>query len=71
MSGDLPTRRDLRRGITVTVVQDQANNDGEPLVGEIEEILTDEQTHPDGIRVRLHSGVTGRVQEIAPEQPGE
>lgn len=71
MSADLPTRRELRPGLTVEVVQEQENNDGEPLIGEIQEVLTDENTHPEGILVRLHSDVTGRVKEIGPEEPDE
>ncbi|MFB6141592.1 MAG: DUF2196 domain-containing protein [Halosimplex sp.] len=67
MSSDLPSRDDLRRGMTVEVVQEQENNDGEPLVGDIKAIVTDERTHPRGIEVTLESGVTGRVKSIAPD----
>lgn len=68
MSSDLPSRDDLQRGMTVEVVQEQENNDGEPLVGDIRVIRTDERTHPGGIKVELESGVTGRVKAIAPEE---
>lgn len=53
--------------MTVEVVQEQENNDGEPLVGDIKAIVTDERTHPRGIEVTLESGVTGRVKSIAPD----
>lgn len=66
MSSDLPGRDDLRRAMTVEVVQEQADED-EPVVGDIETIVTDERTHPEGIEVKLESGVTGRVKSIAPD----
>ena len=65
MSGERPTRDDLRQGVTVEIVQDQEENSGEPLIGDVHSILTEEHTHPEGIKVRLESGVVGRVQRIA------
>lgn len=64
MSQDRPTERELRRGMTVRVVQEQENNSGEPIVGDIETIVDDEQQHPRGIAVKLQSDVTGRVKEV-------
>ena len=69
MAADIPTRDEIRQGVTVRVEQDQENNSGEPLVGDVRMILTDEHTHPRGIKVELESGVTGRVKEIDPEEP--
>ena len=67
MAADQPNRDDLRRGMTVRVQQEQDNNAGEPLVGDIRVILTDEHSHPQGIKVELESGVVGRVKEVDPQ----
>ena len=64
MATDLPTRDELRRGMTVRVVQEQDNNPGEPLIGDIQTVLSDENSHPEGIKVKLQSDVTGRVKEV-------
>lgn len=50
--------------MTVRIVQDDPNNDGEPLVGEVGAILTDERTHPSGIEVKLKNGAVGRVIDV-------
>lgn len=50
--------------MTVRVVQDADNNDGEPLVGDIETIVDDDSPDTQGVKVKLHSDVTGRVQEV-------
>lgn len=64
VSSDTPDRRELRPGMTVRVVQDAENNDGEPLVGDIQTILDDDAPDSRGVKVKLHSDVTGRVQEV-------
>lgn len=61
---DLPTRNELRKGITVEV---QKESD-ERIVGEVGAVLSDERKHPDGILVKLKSGVRGRVKRIGPER---
>lgn len=68
MASDLPTRDDITEGMTVLVEQEQENNPGEPLVGDVRLILTDEHSHPQGIKVELQSDVTGRVKEIHPDE---
>lgn len=67
MSADRPTRDDLRRGMTVEIDQEGSEND-QPLRGDIRVILSDERTEPGGIKVKLESGVVGRVRRIAPEE---
>lgn len=57
--------------MTVRVVQEQENNDGEPLIGDIKTIVDDEDTHPRGIAVKLESGVTGRVKEVVGDPEDE
>ncbi|AXG09790.1 DUF2196 domain-containing protein [Haloplanus rubicundus] len=63
MSADLPTRDELRQGMTVEI--EQVN--GDRIVGEVGVVLTDERTHPEGILVKLKSGAEGRVKQIGPE----
>lgn len=60
MSADLPTKRELEPGMTVEVEQEN----GDRIVGEIGAILSDERSHPEGILVKLKSGVRGRVKEV-------
>lgn len=67
MPTDRPTRDELAPGMTVTVEQEQANNEGEPIVGDVRRVLTEEHSHPGGIEVELESGVTGRVKAIGEE----
>lgn len=63
MAADLPTRNELEKGMTVEVEQEN----GDRIIGEVGAVLTDERTHPDGILVKLKSGVRGRVKRIGPE----
>lgn len=57
--------------MTVRVVQEQENNSGEPLIGDIQTIVDDEERHPQGIKVKLESGVTGRVKEVVTDAEEE
>jgi len=50
--------------MTVRVVQDADNNGGEPLIGDIQTIVDDEHPETEGVKVKLQSDVTGRVQEV-------
>ncbi len=63
MSADLPTRDELKKGLTVEIEQEN----GDRIIGEVGVVLTDERTHPEGILVKLKSGVQGRVKHIGPE----
>lgn len=49
------------------VVQKQDQHSGKLTEGTVHEILTPSATHPHGIKVRLVSGVVGRVKVIIPE----
>ncbi len=60
-------RSDLKAGMTVLVVQKRHQNTGELAEGVISGILTKSSTHPHGIKVKLESGVVGRVKEIVTE----
>jgi len=57
-------RADIRKGITVKVVKKEHQRTGELTQGVVKDLLTKSSTHPHGIKVRLESGVVGRVKEI-------
>jgi uncharacterized repeat protein (TIGR03833 family) len=57
-------RSDIKAGARVKVVQKQDQRSGRLTEGVVQDILTKSGTHPHGIKVRLQSGVVGRVKEI-------
>ena len=57
-------RADIKPGLRVRIVQKQDQASGELTEGIVQSILTKSPTHPHGIKVRLQSGLVGRVQEI-------
>jgi uncharacterized repeat protein (TIGR03833 family) len=57
-------RADIRVGSRVKVVQKQDQRTGTLTEGVVRDILTKSATHPHGIKVRLESGIVGRVKEI-------
>ncbi len=57
-------RSDIKPGTHVKVVQKQDQRSGKLTEGIVKNILTNSATHPHGIKVRLESGVVGRVKEI-------
>jgi uncharacterized repeat protein (TIGR03833 family) len=61
------SRASLKVGMTVLVVQKQDQRTGKLTKGIVKDILTKSPNHPHGIKVRLESGVVGRVKEIVPE----
>ncbi len=60
-------RADIAPGVRVGVVQKQDQRSGTVIEGIVQEILTTSATHPHGIKVRLVSGVIGRVKVVLPE----
>jgi uncharacterized repeat protein (TIGR03833 family) len=62
MSGK--NRSDIKAGSRVQVVQKQDQRTGRLTEGTVKDILTKSATHPHGIKVRLTSGVVGRVKKI-------
>jgi len=60
-------RADISTGARVQVVQKQAQRSGKLTEGIVKDILTKSPKHPHGIKVRLASGVVGRVKEILPQ----
>ena len=57
-------RAEIRPGAQVRVVQKQDQHSGQLTDGIVRDILTKSPNHPHGIKVRLTSGVVGRVKEI-------
>jgi uncharacterized repeat protein (TIGR03833 family) len=60
-------RSDIKAGARVKVVQKQDQRSGRLTEGIVQDILTKSGQHPHGIKVRLQSGVVGRVKEILDE----
>lgn len=61
---DPKQRSNVRPGQRVLVVQKQDQRTGVTTEGVIEKLLTNSTYHPHGIKVRLQTGVVGRVFEI-------
>ncbi|MGB7841361.1 MAG: YwbE family protein [Salinimicrobium sp.] len=59
-----PTRKELKPGMQVSIVQKQDQRTGRLTQGVVADILTKSPAHPHGIKVRLETGEVGRVQKI-------
>jgi len=57
-------RKNIIPGATVKVVQKPHQRTGQLTEGIVKDILTSSPVHHRGIKVRLTSGVVGRVQQI-------
>jgi len=57
-------RADLKPGLKVLIVLKKDQRTGKLTEGLVRDILTKSPTHPHGIKVRLESGLVGRVKEI-------
>jgi uncharacterized repeat protein (TIGR03833 family) len=64
MNMDGRQRENIKPGLRVSVVQKQDQRTGELTEGVVERLLTKSSFHPHGIKVRLESGIVGRVKEI-------
>ena len=64
MNGNV--RADIRPGARVQVVQKQDQRTGKLTEGIVKDVLTKSATHPHGIKVRLESGIVGRVKKRMP-----
>ena len=63
MSSEI-NRKELKPGTRVKIVQKQDQQTGKLTEGIVETILTKSNSHPHGIKVKLTSGLVGRVKEI-------
>lgn len=57
-------RKNINPGAKVKIVQKQHQQSGQLTEGVVKDILTNSAVHPHGIKVRLESGLVGRVQEV-------
>ena len=62
------TRSNIKPGALVQVIQKQDQRTGKLTEGTVKDILTKSSTHPHGIKVRLTSGVVGRVKKVLSEE---
>ncbi len=60
-------REDIKPGVSVRVVMKEDQRTGRLTEGVVKDILTKSPNHPHGIKVRLESGIVGRVKEILTE----
>ena len=57
-------KSDIKPGMEVSIVLKKDQKTGELTEGIVQDILTNSQFHPHGIKVRLASGEIGRVKLI-------
>ena len=62
-SMDGTKRENIKIGAKVSVVQKQDQGSGKLTEGIVKNILTNASIHPHGIKVRLESGIVGRVKD--------
>ena len=62
MKGNL--RKNIKPGLSLSIVEKQNQRNGQLTTGIVKDILTNSAQHPHGIKVRLISGKIGRVKEI-------
>ncbi len=60
-------RADIKPGLLVKIVLKKDQRSGKLTEGIVKDILTNSPTHPHGIKVRLETGLVGRVKEISEE----
>jgi uncharacterized repeat protein (TIGR03833 family) len=60
-------RAHIKPGMKVSVVKKEDQRSGTLTDGVVKDLLTSSATHPHGIKVRLESGVVGRVKKIVAE----
>ncbi|GGN66218.1 hypothetical protein GCM10012290_05620 [Halolactibacillus alkaliphilus] len=61
---DGKNRQEIKSGMSVSVVQKQDQKTNKLTEGIVQDILTKSASHPHGIKVRLTSGIVGRVKKI-------
>lgn len=57
-------RSDIKIGVRVQIVLKEHQRTGELTEGVVLNILTKSPSHPHGIKVRLESGLVGRVKKL-------
>ncbi len=62
-------RKDIQAGLKVAVILKEDQRSGALTDGVVKDILTNSPNHPHGIKVRLESGLVGRVAKIYENTP--
>jgi len=62
MNGNV--RKDIKPGVKVAIILKEDQRSGKLTEGVVMDILTKSPNHPHGIKVRLESGLIGRVADI-------
>lgn len=62
---DETNRSNIKSGLKVSIVLKQDQRTGKLTEGIVKDILTNSETHPHGIKVRLLDGKIGRVKAIS------
>ncbi|MCK5761051.1 MAG: YwbE family protein [Candidatus Delongbacteria bacterium] len=57
-------RENIKEGLKVNIVLKQDQRSGKLTEGIVKDILTKSSSHPHGVKVRLESGLVGRIKEI-------
>jgi uncharacterized repeat protein (TIGR03833 family) len=57
-------RKNIKIGMFVEVIQKPHQRTGELTEGVVEKLLTKSPNHPYGIKVKLESGIVGRIKNI-------
>jgi len=65
-----PRRFAIQPGSRVDIITKADQRSGKTVQGTVKEILTNTQSHPHGIKVRLTDGRVGRVHMIITESSG-
>jgi len=71
MNTPVKLRSNIQPGMSVLIVLKQDQATGKLTPGIVMDILTPSASHPRGIKVRLRSGLVGRVQQIVDVHTGE
>jgi len=61
---DGKTRKNIKIGAQVSIVQKQDQRNGKLTEGVVKRLLTNSPTHPHGIKVMLENGLVGRVKWV-------
>ena len=62
-------RKNIKPGLNVAIVLKQDQRTGKQTTGVVKDLLTNSQSHPHGIKVRLTDGQVGRVVKILEDAP--
>ena len=62
-------RNNIKAGLKVAVILKEDQRSGKQTEGIVKDILTNSPNHPHGIKVRLESGLVGRVAKIYENTP--